>query len=146
MTVAADLERIDMLDARQLDDLLELYRHGWWTRDRDRDEVERLLAEADVVVGYREPTTCRLVAFARVRIPEPERALVMDVLVAPEYRKHGIGSRVVDAIVRHRSLRQVRHFDLNCRPEIVRFYVRHGFVEDVRIGRMCFLRLSRNPG
>jgi GNAT superfamily N-acetyltransferase len=145
MSADPSLERIDGLGPRHVEDLLELFRHEWWTRDRQPDDVRRLLDDADVVVGYRDPSTRRLVAFARVKTTALHRALVMDVIVAAHLRGRGVGMRLLDAIIGHPALRRIRHFELNCRPELTTFYARRGFVEELRIGQACFMRLTHRP-
>ena len=108
MSPDAGLEQVDVVEDGHLDDLLELFKHEWWTKDRQLDEVLVLLEEADVVVGYRDAGTGRLVAFARVRRRDASRALVMDVVVAREHRERGVGGDLLDDVVGHRALRAVR--------------------------------------
>jgi GNAT superfamily N-acetyltransferase len=59
------------------------------------------------------------------------------------YRGKDLGRALMDAVIAHRDLAGVKHFELYCRPELVPFYQKWGFAEvpaDLR-----FLRLARNP-
>jgi GNAT superfamily N-acetyltransferase len=53
------------------------------------------------------------------------------VIVAPEYRGLGLGDKLVALIAGHERLRDVKSFELYCLPEMVPFYQRHEFSEDV---------------
>ena len=132
---------VNRLDPAHIDDLLELYRSAWWARDRVADDVRRMLVAADVIVGFREAATQALVAFARALTDGVYKALVLDVIVAPAYRGTGLGQRLVDAVLAHPRLQQVRDIELYCRPEMVPFYERWGFSDD--LGELRFMRLTR---
>lgn len=58
--------RVTDLSDGQVDDLRRLYQDEWWTEGRERDEVETVLEETDVVVAFRDTASDELVAFARV--------------------------------------------------------------------------------
>lgn len=126
------------LDAADVDDLLRLYRgYGWWD-DRERDDVERALANTDVAVGLREPVPDSggtgdagdadgdLVAAARVITDFVYYARVYDVVVADGRRGEGIGRRLLETLVDHERLRDV-HLVLLCREGLVPFYESAGF-------------------
>ena len=71
----------------------------------------------------------RLQAFARVLSDFVFKALLFDVIVASAYRGKGVGEQLMDAVYHHPKLREVRHFELYCHPEMANFYRRYGFVE-----------------
>ena len=52
------------------------------------------------------------------------KALVLNVIVAEAYRGSGLGARLMDAVMGHPRLRDVRHFELYCLPELTPFYER----------------------
>ena len=132
------IEPITALTESQIDDLLDLFRQEWWTKGRDADGVRRALAGSDVIVGFCDVETKRLVAFARVLTDHVYKALVLDVIVASTHRRTGLGRALLDAVVGHPALRGVRHFELYCRPEMVPFYAQWNFTEDV--GGLRFMR------
>ena len=81
-----DAERIEALTADHVDDLLRLYRNEWWTDDRERKDVGRMLEGSDEVVGFQDVGTNELVAFARVLTDYTYKAVVFDVIVAESHR------------------------------------------------------------
>jgi len=116
--------------------LHRLYLNEWWTHRRSVDDVRRMLDGSDVVIGVVDEG--RLAGFARVITDFVYKALVLDVIVDSEYRGSALGARLMDEVVGHPRLRDVLHFELYCRPELVRFYERWGFTKD--LGELQFMR------
>ena len=134
------LERVERLTDSQIEQLCNLYQGEWWTRGRVLEDIRRMLEHSDVVVAFAERDTGRLAAFARVLTDYVFKALVFDVIVAPAHRGTGAGRMLLDAIVAHPALRAVRHFELYCLPELVPFYRKWGFTDD--LGALRFMRRS----
>jgi GNAT superfamily N-acetyltransferase len=131
------VETVAQLSEAQIADLERLYQGEWWTQGRERADIRRMLAHS-VVVAFCETDGRRLVAFARVLTDYVYKALIFDVIVDPAYRGTGLGRMLIDAIVNHPDLREVRHFELYCLPELVPFYEQWGFTDD--LGRLRFMR------
>lgn len=121
--------RVDVLSESQIEDLHRLYQNEWWTAGRSMDDVRRMLDATRILVGFADPKTGRLIAFARVITDFAFKAVVLDVIVDSSVRKSGLGRRLMDAVVAHPELAQVQHFELYCRPELIPFYQRWGFQE-----------------
>jgi len=64
--------------------------------------------------------------------------MIFDVIIKPTHRKMGLGAKLMDAVLNHPKLQAVEHFYLNCLPNIMPFYERWGFSDDV--GGLKFLR------
>ena len=79
-----------------------------------------------------------LVAFARVLSDLTFKAFLFDVIVAAPYRDQGLGRELMEAILHHESLQDVKHFELYCLPEMTDFYRQYGFTDDV--GAITFMR------
>lgn len=120
-----------VVEDHQLPELLALFESAWWTAGRTADETTRLLAESDVVVVLTDPATERLVGFARVLTDFSQLAVVLDVIVDPRRQGAGYGAALMDAIVGHPQLAEVRSIELICQPELIPFYRRWGFTDDV---------------
>jgi hypothetical protein len=43
---------------------------------------------------------------------------------------------VIEHVLRHERLREVRHIELYCLPDMFAFYRRHGFTDDVGAVRL----------
>lgn len=135
------IERIEKFSDEQVSDLHALYQLEWWTKARTIEDVRRMLAGSDVVIGYVERESGRLVAFARVLTDFVYKSLVLDVIVAASHRGSGMGRTLMTAILEHPKLKDVRHFELYCLPEMMPFYEQWGFSEDT--GGVRFMRLTR---
>ncbi|BCB80952.1 hypothetical protein Pflav_073620 [Phytohabitans flavus] len=113
-----DVELRDRVEAERLPQLMELFASGWWTADRVADDVAAMLGASDLVFALLHRPDDRLVGFARVLTDGVYLALVLDVLVAPDVRGSGVGAMLMDAVVRHPRLAQVRSVELVCQPEL----------------------------
>jgi GNAT superfamily N-acetyltransferase len=133
---------VERIDDRLRADLMELHRHEWWTNTRREEDVVRMLAHTDLVVGACDDSSGQLVGFARVLTDRTFKALVFDVIVEQGHRNTGLGKRLVQYVLDHPMLAQVAHIELYCRPELIPFYTQWGFStpgSDVN-----FMRRARN--
>jgi len=121
--------RVGSLSESQIEDLHRLYEKEWWTQGRTLEDVRRMLDATRILVGFADPATGRLIAFARVITDDVYKALVLDVIVDSTARQKGLGRALLSALVEHPALSAVKHFELYCRPELVAFYQRWGFQE-----------------
>ena len=131
------------LDDAGLDQLLALYADAWWSRRRTRDDVARMLAATDLVVGLYDRRDERLAAFGRVLTDFTYTALVMDIIVAEPLRGTGLGRRLMDALLAHPRLESVQSIELVCQPDLMPFYEQWGFTGRVAGSRL--MRKTRNP-
>jgi GNAT superfamily N-acetyltransferase len=100
-----------------------LSEESYWAAGRDRETVERLMAEASRVVGaYREDA---LVGFCRVASDDATFAFLFDVFVLPEHRGRGLGVEIVREAVENGPHRDLSWF-LGTRDAHV-LYERFGF-------------------
>jgi GNAT superfamily N-acetyltransferase len=132
------LRLIERLAGDLPEQLHRLYQQEWWTHRRNVDDVRRMLEGSDVVVAYIDEETGSLAGFARVVTDFVYKALVLDVIVRQDHRGTGLGAKLMDDVVGHPRLRDVQHFELYCRPELVPFYERWGFTDD--LGELRFMR------
>jgi GNAT superfamily N-acetyltransferase len=138
-----DVRIKDHADEQQLGDLVELFGSAWWMANRTIEETQRILLESDVVVALVDSSHDRIVGFCRVLTDYVHVALVLDVVIAPEHRGSGYGAVLMDAIVHNPQLAQVRSIELVCQPELVPFYRRWGFTDQV--GSSLLMRRSTDP-
>lgn len=68
---------------------------------------------------------------------------MLDVIVEASHRRTGMGRELMDAVLGHLRLEGVLHFELYCRPELVPFYERWGFTDD--LGELRFMRRGSSP-
>jgi len=80
----------------------------------------------------------QLIGITRVLTDFVYRAMIFDVIIKPTHRKMGLGAKLMHAVLNHPKLQTVEHFYLNCLPNMMPFYERWGFSDDV--GGLKFLR------
>ncbi len=129
---------VSQLTDGQVADLVELYQSEWWTKGRTIEDVRRMLDHSDLLFGFSEPGTERLVAFSRVLTDRVYKAIIFDVIVAESFRGTGLGRQLMQTIVGHPELRRVQHLELYCLPELIPFYRQFGFSDD--LGTLTFMR------
>ena len=83
-----------------------LANESYWAKNRPRDVVERLVREAQRVVGLYDGD--RQVGFARAFSDGVSLVYLADVYVLPEFRGRGLGSELVREIVENGPLAGVR--------------------------------------
>jgi GNAT superfamily N-acetyltransferase len=148
MTDNMDKYRIvETLTESQVSDLMDLYKNEFWCDKRTREDVVKMLAATDVIIGLVDegdgvpPRKLRLIGFTRVMTDFVYRGTIFDVIVHPTYRKMGLGKVLMDAVLNHPQLQAVENLSLNCLPKMIPFYKRWGFTDD--IGEMKFMRKIR---
>jgi ribosomal protein S18 acetylase RimI-like enzyme len=87
-----DPERVDVAAVHDF-----LANHAYWARGRPRETVERLVREAQRVVGLYDGE--RQVGFARAFTDGTAIVYLADVYVLPEYRGRGLGVELVRQMV-----------------------------------------------
>jgi hypothetical protein len=130
------IELKDQVGADRLDDLMELFAGQWWTARRSREDVEAMLGGSDLIFTLVDTSIDRLVAFARVITDGVYLAMVLDVIVSDNRRGAGLGRTLLDSIVGHPALADVQSVELVCQPNLVPFYRRWGFTDQVGQSRL----------
>ncbi len=131
---------VETLTESQISDLMELYKNEFWCDKRNREDVVKMLATTDVIIGLVDEGD-RLIAFTRVITDFVYRGTVFDVIVNPTHRKMGLGAKLMDAVVNHPKLQAVETLGLHCLPKMIPFYERWNFTDDV--GEMKFMKRKK---
>lgn len=134
------MQVVEHLNDQQLITLHQLYQQEWWTKGRTLDDTRRAVASSQLVIGLLNRQQS-LVGFARVLTDFTFKALVLDVIVANDYRKQGLGDQLIKLIKQHQKLANVKMMELYCLPELVPFYQSHQFSTDV--GGIQLMRLTK---
>ena len=125
------------LTENHIHQLNELYQHEWWTKGRTLSETKQCLAGSQICIGLLNHNQ-ELVAFARLLTDYTFKVIIFDVIVSRQYRKDGLGKRLVELIKGHPKLSSVKSFELYCLPELMPFYESLGFSGDV--GKIKLMR------
>lgn len=131
---------VETLTESQVSDLMELYKNEFWSDKRTREDVVKMLATTDVIIGLVDEDD-RLIAFTRVITDFVYRAMIFDVIVKPTHRKTGLGAKLIDAVVNHPQLQAVESISLSCLPPMMSFYERWGFTDD--LGEIKLMRRTK---
>jgi predicted GNAT family N-acyltransferase len=129
--------------AHRIPELTDLIRTAWWMTDRTPADVRHLLDHSDLVIAVTHHPTNRLVGFARVLTDYAYVALILAVIVAEPHRGTGAGAVLLNAVVTHPALADVRSLELVCQPDLVPFYRRWGFTTEV--GTSHLMRRTTDP-
>lgn len=118
------------LNENQKEHLHELYKKEWWCRNRTRKDVDDVLNGSSFIIGITESETDTLVGFTRILTDDFKYAYVYDVIVANENRGQGLGHMLLDAVVNHPRIKDLKHIELTCAETKKPFYERYGFSKD----------------
>lgn len=121
-----DLTPVTELTDDQIADLTKLYGtyHSW--ADRKGDAVRQAVEHSDEVLALIIPNTEELFACARVITDYTYYATVYDVIVSPDVRRRGVGTRLMETVVTHDPLTELDLY-LGARDGLVGFYEACGF-------------------
>ena len=119
------MELLSHLPESLVGQLVGFYRREWWTTERSREQVERMLAGSTEVVAAVEGEL--LVGFGRALSDGAFRAIVFDLIVTPERRGGGLGITIMEEILARPTVSSSNRVELICLPEMAPFYERFGF-------------------
>ena len=134
-------ELINKLSEKQTEDLYHLFQDEWWTKGRQLSDIRKMLQNSDVIIAFCDSRTKKLLAFSRIITDFVYKALIFDVIIDSFHRNQGIGRDLMEMIVEHRLLKSVEHFELYCLPEMVPFYQKWGFTDD--LGELRLMRRAK---
>jgi ribosomal protein S18 acetylase RimI-like enzyme len=107
------------------DQLQELFRLGaFWAKDRKIEDWEVAIANSEPVISIWDGQ--RLIGFARATSDGIYRATIWDVVIHPDYRGTGLGSKLVEIVLSHPRMNRVERVYLMTTHQ-QRFYERIGF-------------------
>jgi GNAT superfamily N-acetyltransferase len=125
----------DRIDADLVHDFLS--RQSSWAPGIPRGTLERSIHNSLVFGAY--TADGRQVGFVRAVTDYATFAHVMDLFVLPEWRRQGLGKRLIEAILTHPKLQGLRRWSLATQDRHG-FYARYGFTalaEPERFMELC---------
>ena len=133
---------ISELNEQQISELTELYKNEFWSQNRSRQDVAKMLAASDIVLGFVDESE-HLIAFIRILTDFVYRAFIFDVIVKSTHRNQGLGKKLIDSVVNHPQLQSVEYMGLYCLPEMIPFYEQWGFTNELG-GLQLMARINQN--
>jgi GNAT superfamily N-acetyltransferase len=128
--ISFDLSRIDF--PATFDQLKQSY----WGASRTDEAHHRAFHNSLCVGAYLDG---KQVGFARAVTDYTVFAYLADVIVWPEHRGHGIGKRLVQALLEHPEMKTVSHWSLTT-SDAQTLYQKFGFQAEGR-----YMRMERQP-
>ena len=128
------------LTPAQVRQLVDLFQQEWWTKGRQKEDVERLIANAGPIFAFIDPLNEELVAFARATTDGVFKAMIFDIIVRDSWRNTGLGRLLMNTIMTDPVLSQVKHRELYCLEDMLPFYEKWGFTAN--LPGLFFMRKS----
>ncbi len=133
------MEFVYTINETDFDELYSIYSSLWWTANRSKKDLKIALKNSTLNIGLKKNN--QLIGFARVLSDKAFKALILDVVIAPEFYHKGLGSMIMNHIIDHPELSLVNDFELYCKEELIPYYQKFGF-EELK-SPITFLRFSR---
>lgn len=108
------------------DELVKLYKAGgWWKDTYDKSKLKGLIkgSFAFAVVIDKNQT----IGMGRILSDGISDAYIQDLIILPEYRKQGIGKKLVDKLIEYCHSKDVKWIALIAEPDQDGFYSSAGF-------------------
>jgi aralkylamine N-acetyltransferase len=126
--ILEDTIAVQLVQAWDGDEIANLYRAGgWWKEEYDPKELSRLILGSFLFVVAADLKTGRAVGMGRVIADGVSDGYIQDLVVLPEYRKTGIGARIVAILVKKCVERGISWIGLIAEPGTENFYLPFGF-------------------
>jgi N-acetylglutamate synthase-like GNAT family acetyltransferase len=115
-------DRKSEIDLYQLQELLNI--SAFWAKGRSIEDLGTAIANSEPVITIWDEA--RLIGFARATSDGIYRATIWDVVIHPDYRGAGLGSKLVETVLSHKSVRWVERVYLMTTHQ-QEFYEKIGF-------------------
>ncbi len=127
ITVGDDIA-IQLVHTWDEEEIANLYRAGgWWKEEYDPKELPRLIRGSFLFAVAVDKKTGHAIGMGRVISDGVSDGYIQDLVVLPEYRKSGIGARIVSTLVKKCVERGISWIGLIAEPDTEKFYLPFGF-------------------
>lgn len=120
------MQIVNNLNSDQLNELVDLFQNEWWSKGRTLNDTSEAVDNSSFICGLLNDEKS-LIAFGRVLTDTRYKALILDVIVREDLRGERIGEKLFHAITSHPKMKNVNHFELFCKDEMVSYYESFGF-------------------
>jgi aralkylamine N-acetyltransferase len=128
MTILEDTIAIQLVHAWDADEIADLYRTGgWWKEEYDQKELPRLISGSFLFAVAVDTKNGHAVGMGRVISDGVSDGYVQDLVVLPEFRKTGIGARILSLLVKKCVESGISWIGLIAEPGTENFYLPFGF-------------------
>jgi GNAT superfamily N-acetyltransferase len=128
VTILGDTVAIQLVQEWRADEIANLYRAGgWWKEEYDQKELPRLISGSYLFAVAVDTKNGRAVGMGRVISDGVSDGYVQDLVVLPEFRKTGIGARILSLLVKKCVESGISWIGLIAEPGTENFYLPFGF-------------------
>jgi len=128
VTIVGDDVAIRLVQTWDEVDIVNLYRAGgWWKEEYNQRELPRLIRGSFLFVVAVDVKTGHAVGMGRVISDGVSDGYIQDLVVLPEYRKTGIGARIISTLVKKCVERGISWIGIIAEPDTEKFYLPFGF-------------------
>jgi GNAT superfamily N-acetyltransferase len=128
VTIVGDDIAIQLVQTWDEVDIVNLYRAGgWWKEEYNQRELPRLIRGSFLFVVAVDRKTGHAVGMGRVISDGVSDGYIQDLVVLPEYRKTGIGARIISTLVKICVERGISWIGIIAEPDTEKFYLPFGF-------------------
>ncbi|MGB3649618.1 MAG: GNAT family N-acetyltransferase [Rivularia sp. (in: cyanobacteria)] len=128
-------------DAKSKIDLLqlqELFANGaFWARERNIEDLAEAIANSEPVIAVWNKQ--QLIGFARATSDGVYRATIWDVVIHPDFRGTGLGSKLVETVLSHPRMSKVERVYLMTTHQ-QKFYEKIGFEQNTSTTMVIYNR------
>ncbi len=131
--------KIKIIKNIKIEQIIDLYKEaGWWDEDDEKNpiKVKKIIKESYIFIGAFIEN--KLVGMARVLSDGISDAYIQDVIVKENYRKKGIGKKLIIFLLNYLKKKQINWIGLISTPSSKEFYKKLGFETLVGFEPMIF--------
>ncbi len=132
-------------DAKSKIDLLqlqELFTNGaFWAKERNLDDLAEAIKNSEPVIAVWNKH--QLIGFARATSDGVYRGTIWDVVIHPDFRGTGIGSKLVETVLSHPRMSRVERVYLMTTHQ-QKFYEKIGFEQNTSTTMVIYNRSNLN--
>ncbi|MBD2164464.1 GNAT family N-acetyltransferase [Calothrix membranacea FACHB-236] len=132
-------DRKSEIDLEQLQQLFNIC--AFWARERSIEDLSIAISNSEPVISVCDGN--RLVGFARATSDGIYRATIWDVVIHPDYRGTGLGSKLVETVLSHPHMRVERVYLMTTHQQ--GFYEKIGFQRNTTTTMVLYNQANLEP-
>ncbi|BAY28288.1 GCN5-related N-acetyltransferase [Nostoc carneum NIES-2107] len=132
-------DRKSEIDLEQLQQLFNIC--AFWARERSIEDLSIAISNSEPVISVCDGN--RLVGFARATSDGIYRATIWDVVIHPDYRGTGLGSKLVETVLSHPRMRVERVYLMTTHQQ--GFYEKIGFQRNTTTTMVLYNQANLEP-
>jgi ribosomal protein S18 acetylase RimI-like enzyme len=119
---------IKIVDSWSEKEIVELYKVGrWWKNSHNPSGIKYLIKGSFAFVVAVDKTTKKAIGMGRLISDGISDAYIQDIVVLPEYRNMGIGSKIINTLLDYCLSKGILWIGLIAEPNQHKFYSTIGF-------------------